>query len=305
MYHITGFTHCAWQPLVYGGRTIIRRASTWDPEAAMQTIEAEEITNFIGVMAMYSDFVNSDAFGEYDLTSLASAMEGGAKMSVAVQREFESETGVEVAEGYGLTETNGATHSGIDSTYGPKIGTVGQPLRMTDAKVVDDEGEEVPPGETGEIVVRGPQIATGYHDMPEATAKAFTETGYFHTGDIGRRDTENYYEIVERKKHVIVTAGYNVYPSEVEELLHEHEAVAVAAVVGVPDERRNEIPKAYIVPAPGYEPGVDVTEEKIRNFCLAELAEYKHPREVEFVEELPRTASGKVQKFELQDAENN
>jgi long-chain acyl-CoA synthetase len=143
----------------------------------------------------------------------------------------------------------------------------------------------------------------GYHNMPEKTEQAFTEDGFFRTGDIARRDGDNYYEIVDRKKHVIVSAGYNIYPSEVEALISEHEAVAEAAVVGIPDERRNEVPKAFVVPARGVEVGEDVTAEEIKQFVLDEIAEYKHPREVEFVEELPRTASGKIKKYQLRDGE--
>ncbi len=266
----------------------------------MELIEEAGITHFVGVTAMYVDLVNADTFGERDLRSLVQAAEGGAKMSVAVQREFEAVAGVEMAEGYGLTETSGATHSQQGSTYGPRRGTVGQPLRTTDCKLVDDDGEEVAVGEAGELLVRGPQVMRGYHDMPEATAAAFTETGYFRTGDVARRDPENYYEIVDRKKHVIVSAGYNVYPSEVEELLHEHDAVADAAVVGVPHERRNEVPIAYVVPRPGVEPGADVTAEDLKRYCLDAIAAYKHPRRVIFLDDLPRTASGKVQKFKLE-----
>ena len=305
LYHITGFTHTAWQPLVRGGGLYLRSAAFWDAEDAMSLIEEAGITHYVGVTAMYVDMVNHETFGEYDLSSLVSASEGGAKMSVAVQREFEAVSGVEISEGYGLTETNGATHAQQGSTFGLQHGTIGQPTRMTEAKIVDDEGEELPLGEEGELLVRGPQVMKGYHDRPEATAEAFTETGYFRTGDVARRDEDNYYEIVDRKKHVIVSAGYNVYPSEVEEFLHEHGAVAEAAVVGIPDERRNEIPVAFVVPAPGVEPGVDVREEAIKEYCLENIAEYKHPRSVTFVEELPRTASGKIQKFKLvEDAED-
>ncbi|ARS90258.1 class I adenylate-forming enzyme family protein [Natrarchaeobaculum aegyptiacum] len=300
LYHITGFTHTAWQPLVGGGRIYLRSAANWDGDAAMELMEQAEITHYVGVTAMYVDMVNSDSFGEYDLSSLVTAGEGGAKMSVAVQEKFEEVAGVDMGEGYGLTETHGATHSQSGSSFGLIHGTIGQPLRMTDCKVVDASGEEVPPGEEGELLVRGPQVMKGYHNMPEATEAAFTEHGYFRTGDIARRDENNYYEIVDRKKHMINTAGYNVYPSELEELLAEHEAVAEGAVVGVPDERRNEVPKAFVVPAPGVEPGEDVTAEEITEFFLDNVAAYKHPREVEFVEELPRTTSGKIQKYKLE-----
>jgi long-chain acyl-CoA synthetase len=301
LYHITGFTHTACQPLVRGGAVYLRSAVQWDGEEAMTLIEEEGITHFVGVTAMYVDIVNSDAFGERDLSTLEMAAEGGAKMSEAVQREFEKTAGIDMTEGYGLTETAGATHSQAGSTYGLKHGTVGQPLRMVDAKVLDDEGKEVPVGEEGELLLRGPQVMEGYHGMPEATDDAFTGDGYFRTGDIARRDEKNYYEILDRKKHVIVSAGYNVYPSEVEELLTEHDAVAETAVVGVEDERRNEVPVAYVVPVPGVEPGEDVTADGIKEYALERIAEYKHPREVRFVDELPRTTSGKIRKFKLEE----
>jgi long-chain acyl-CoA synthetase len=299
LHHITGFTHTLMQPLVRGGTAFLRNPANWDASDAMATIEEIDITHFVGVTAMYVDMVNSDGFGEHDLTSLVSVSEGGAKMSVAVQREFEASASVGVSEGYGLTETTGATHTQEGSTFGLRHGSIGQPLRMVDCRIVNEDGEDVPIGEEGELLVRGPQIMDGYHAMPDATAEAFTEQGYFRTGDIARRDHDNYYEIVDRKKHQIVSAGYNIYPSEVEALLDEHEAVAESAVVGVPDERRNEVPIAYVVTRPDYDPGADVTAADLKTFCLSNLAEYKHPREIVFTEELPRTTSGKIQKFKL------
>ncbi len=299
LYHITGFAHSTWQTLVRGGSVHLRSPARWDAEEAMRTIEENRLTSFIGVSAMFVDLVNHEAFGEYDLTSLRNVNEGGAKLPVAVQRQFEDVTGVDVSEGYGLTETTGATHTGVGSTFGFRSGTIGQPLRMVDCKVVDDAGEEVDIGEEGELLVRGPQVMKGYHELPDATEAAFDEHGYFRTGDVARRDRENYYEIVDRKKHMINTAGYNVYPSEVEALLYEHPDVADAAVVGIPDDRRGETVKAFVVPRPD----ATATPEEIKEYCLDELAAYKHPREVEFVEEFPRTASGKVQKFKLVESE--
>lgn len=293
--HIAGFVNRTWQPLVRGGSVYLRDPEKWDPEAAMATIEDEQITKFGAVTAMYVDLVNHESFGDYDLSSLEEAMEGGTKMPTAVQRRFEAVADVDLFEAYGLTETGGGTHVGFGATFGPKHGTVGQPMRATDCKIVDETGTEVPSGETGELLVRGPHVMAGYYDRPEATEAAFTDDGYFRTGDVARRDEDNYYEIVDRKSNVIVTAGYNVYPKEVEEVLHEHPGVRDAAVVGVPDERRNETVKAYIIP----DGATDVTAEELRRFCLDELAAYKHPREVEFVQRLPRTHSGKVKKFEL------
>jgi long-chain acyl-CoA synthetase len=299
LYHITGFTHTALQPLVRGGGLFFRSALEWNPEECLALIEREEITHFIGVTTMYADMVGVDDFATYDLSSLEMAAEGGAKLSVAVQEEFEETAGVDIEEGYGLTETTGATHTQTGATYGLRHGTVGQPLRTVDCKLVDEQGEEVSPGEEGELLVRGPQVTAGYHELPDATDAAFTEHGYFKTGDLARRDGRNYYEIVDRKKHVIISGGYNIYPSEVENLLLEHDALADAAVVGIPDERRNEVPKAFVVTEHDVEPGEDVMGEELTQFCLDRLAEYKHPREVAFVDALPRTTSGKIQKYKL------
>jgi len=304
LYHITGIIHTALQPLVRGGSLYLRSAANWDAEEAMSLMAEAGITHYVGVTAMYVDMVTDESFGEYDLTSLEMAGEGGAKMSVAVQQEFEAGAGVEIGEGYGLTETTGSTHTQTGSSLGLRHGTIGQPQRQTDCKIVDQSGDEVAPGDEGELLVRGPQVMAGYHEMPEATDAAFTDLGYFRTGDIARRDRDNYYEIVDRKKHVIVSAGYNVYPSEIEELLGEHEAIAEAAVVGIPDERRNEIPKAFVVLRPEYAAGEDVTAEGIKDWVLERVAAYKHPREVAFVDELPRTTSGKIQKFKLQDGDD-
>ncbi|GKZ13664.1 AMP-binding protein [Haladaptatus sp. T7] len=293
--HIAGFVNRTWQPLVRGASVFLRDSESWDPEAAMATIESKRITKFGAVAAMYVDIVEHDSFGEYDLSSLAESMEGGATMPTPVQETFENGVGVELFEAYGLTETGGGTHAGINATFGPRPGTIGQPFRATDCAVVDEDGETVSPGEAGELLVRGPHVMKGYHERPEATDAAFTDDGYFKTGDIVRRDEDNYYEVLGRKSDVIVTAGYNVYPGEVEEVLYDHPDVAEAAVVGKHDDRRGETVAAYVVPATGVSPNAD----RLREYCLETMAAYKHPREIEFVRTLPRTTSGKVQRFEL------
>jgi long-chain acyl-CoA synthetase len=300
LYHTTGVYHCTWQPLIKGGRVYLRDPANWDPEDAMAAMEDHEITSFNGVTAMFVDMINDESFGDHDLSSLESVAEGGAKMSTTVQERFESVAGVEMYEGYGLTETAGATHAGEHSTFGPRLGTVGQPFRMIDCKIVDETGQEVPVGAEGELLVRGPIVMEGYHNLPEQTRAAFDDSGYFKTGDIARRDGDNYYEIVDRAKDVIVTSGYNIYPSEVEDVLREHDAIADAAIIGVPDERRNEVPKAFVVPVSDVTVGEDVTSSELKDFALETLAAYKHPRQIEFIDELPRTASGKVRKVELE-----
>ncbi|WP_227354833.1 class I adenylate-forming enzyme family protein [Haladaptatus salinisoli] len=293
--HIAGFVNRTWQPLVRGATVHLRDPESWNPEDAMATIESERITKFGAVAAMYVDIIEHESFGEYDLSSLQESMEGGTSMPPAVQERFEEGAGVELFEAYGLTETGGGTHAGIKATFGPRRGTIGQPFRATDCKVVDGDGREVPSGEAGELLLRGPHVMAGYHDRPDETAAAFTDDGYFRTGDVVRRDDDNYYEVLGRKSDRIVTAGYNVYPREVEEVLHRHPDVADAAVVGVPDDRRGETVKAYVVPVAGTSPNAD----RLREHCLETMAAYKHPRDIEFVRTLPRTTSGKVQRFEL------
>ncbi|MFH5798336.1 class I adenylate-forming enzyme family protein [Haladaptatus sp. CMAA 1911] len=293
--HIAGFINRTWQPLVRGASVFLRDSESWDPEDAMATIEAERITKFGAVAAMYVDIVEHESFGEYDLSSLKESMEGGATMPTPVQKTFEDGVGVELFEAYGLTETGGGTHAGINATFGPRSGTIGQPFRATDCLVVDEGGEEVSPGEAGELLVRGPHVMAGYHERPKATEEAFTDGGYFKTGDIVRRDEDNYYEVLGRKSDRIVTAGYNVYPQEVEEVLYDHPDVSEVAVVGKPDERRGETIVAYVVPTTGVTPDAN----RLREHCLETMAAYKHPREIEFVGTLPRTTSGKVQRFEL------
>jgi Acyl-CoA synthetases (AMP-forming)/AMP-acid ligases II len=280
---------------------------SWDVEQALGVIEEAEISIFHGVPAMYNDIITTDPEGSRDLSSVSLSGVGGAGIPGEVLRQFETLYDTTVYEGYGLTETSPVTHFNRPSA-GRRVGSIGKVLTGIQARVVDEDFAEVSPietgpvedaeldGITGEIVINGPNVTRGYQDRPKANEASFTEADgkrWFHTGDIGYQDEEGFFFVVDREKHVIVTGGYNVYPREVEELLFEHEAVADAAVVGIPDERRGETVKAFVVS------NGDVTKDEIRDYCLSNLAEYKHPREVAFVDELPRTTTGKVQKFEL------
>jgi long-chain acyl-CoA synthetase len=282
----------------------------WDAQEAVSLIESADITIMQGVPAMYNDLVNQPNADEFDLSSLRFVNSGGSSLPIEVLRQFEAQFDLELYEGYGLTETSPVTH--FNSPEARRVGSIGQTLDGVDSMIVDEDFEPVERVErgpvdesetdldaiTGELVVAGPNVMKGYHDRPEANEESFTDYDgkrWFHTGDIGYWDEDDFFYIVDREKHMIVTGGYNVYPREVEELLFEHAAVADAAVVGIPDERRGETVKAFVVPTPD----ADATADDIKEFCLDNLAEYKHPREVEFVEELPRTTTGKVQKFEL------
>ncbi|WP_049926082.1 class I adenylate-forming enzyme family protein [Halopiger goleimassiliensis] len=287
----------------------------WDAQDAVSLIEDEELTIMHGVPAMYNDVINQPNAEEFDLSSLRLCGVGGSGIPVEVLRRFEELYEPKIYEGYGLTETSPITHFN-SPIEGRRVGSIGKTVPGVESKVVTDDFEAVDPVSegpvdeddadldeiTGEIVVSGPNVMKGYYGLPEANEEAFTEDGgkrWFHTGDLGYHDEDGFFYVVDREKHMIVTGGYNVYPREVEELLFEHEAVADAAVAGIPDERRGETVKAFIVPTPD----ADVTEEEIKEYCLTNLAEYKHPREVEFVDELPRTTTGKVQKFKLREQE--
>jgi long-chain acyl-CoA synthetase len=309
LFHIYGMT-VAMNAALFAGASFYPLPA-WDAQEAMDLVAEAELTLFDAVPAMYNDVINQPNAEEFDLSSLRQCTVGGSGIPIEVLQRFEELYPVDIYEGYGLTETSPVTHFNSPN-WGRRVGSIGKSLEGIDARIVTGDFESIGPVEegpvdeaevdmdeiTGELVVSGPNVMKGYSGLPEATKEAFTEADgkrWFHTGDIGYQDEDGYFYVVDRKKHMINTAGYNVYPREVEELLFEHEAVADAAVVGIPDDRRGETVKAYVVRTPDS----DVTADEIRQYCLDSMAEYKHPREVEFVDELPRTTTGKVQKYEL------
>ena len=312
LFHIYGMTVTMLATLYEGGS--FWPMPEWDAQEALDLVESEGITILHGVPAMFNDIVNQPNADEYSLETVRFANAGGSSLPLEVMRRFEELYEPKLMEGYGLTETAPVTHANRPDDRRP--GSIGKPLPGVEAKVVDHDFREVDPvpegpvdDETeldevvGEIVIHGPNVMKEYYNRPEANEETFTydDEGkrWFHTGDLGYYDEDGFFFIVDREKHMIVTGGYNVYPREVEELLFEHPDVADAAVVGVPDERRGETVTAFVV----RQPDADVTEEEIKEYCLENLAEYKHPRTVNFVDELPRTTTGKVQKFELEDFE--
>jgi len=295
MFHITGMTVMMLSPLTRG--STIYPMLRWDAEEAFHLIERHKISNFLAVPTIYIDMLHHPKLREYDLSSLKLCSSGGARMPVPVMEAFERELGLPIYEGYGLTETSPVTHTNLAAPE-RRIGSIGWPIEDTECKIVSEKGEELPPGEVGELLIKGPQVMKGYHNNPEATREAIEPDGFFHTGDLAYRDEDGYYYIVDRVKDMINVGGLNVYPKEVEHVLYEHPAVAECAVVGIPHERKGETVKAFIVLKSGYEPSEGLKEE-IRQHCLKEIAAYKHPREIEFVSELPKTASGKIQKYRL------
>jgi len=295
MFHITGMTVLMLSPLTRG--STIYPMLRWEAEEALKLIERHKITNFLAVPTIYIDLLHHPKLDKYDLSSLKLCSSGGARMPVPVMEAWEKKIGVPIYEGYGLTETSPVTHTNLAAPQ-RKPGSIGWPIEGTECKIVNEEGEELPPGEVGELLIRGPQVMKGYHNNPEATREAIEPDGFFHTGDLAYVDEQGYYHIVDRVKDMINVGGLNVYPKEVEHVLYEHPAVAECAVVGVPHERKGETVKAFVVLRASHKPS-EALKEEIKQHCLKEIAAYKHPREIEFVTELPKTASGKIQKFRL------
>jgi long-chain acyl-CoA synthetase len=242
--------------------------------------------------------VNFPKTKEFDLSSLRHCFSGGAPVPPAIAKRWEEITGHKLIEGYGLSETTAPTH--INPPHRPKYGTVGVPLPLTEARVVDPEDgiTELEPGKSGEIAVRGPQVMKGYWRSPESTRRAFRD-GWFLTGDIGRVDEEGYFSIEERKKDMLKVSGFSVFPAEVEAIMYRHPSVAEVGVVGVADPYRGEDPLAFVVLKPDAKG--KVTAEEIAEWCRDNMSVYKAPRQVRFVDALPKTATGKVLKRVLRD----
>lgn len=290
LFHTTGQT-VQMNTNLYGGNRVVL-LPRFDPKIVLDIMAAEKVNFWIGVPTMYwtlLKFVNETG---YDVSRIAETMKvctsGGAPMPVEVMKEFEEKFGVKVREGYGLSETSPlACFNHFDKPSKP--GTVGQPIFGVEVRCFDDDDNEVPRGERGEIVIRGPNVMKGYYKRSEDTSEAF-RSGWFHTGDIGIMDDEGYLAIVDRKKDMILRGGYNIYPRELEEVIITHPAISLCAVIGVPCERLGEEVKAFVV----LKQGQDLTEEEFITWCRDQIAANKYPRYVEFRSELPVGGTGKI-----------
>lgn len=252
-----------------------------------------------GVPTMYNAILSHPAVGRFNLKSVRACISGAAALPAEIQSRFERITGGSLVEGYGLTEASPVTH--VAPLEGlRKAGSIGIPVPDTDARIVDlEDGTRVlPPDEVGELAVRGPQVMAGYWNRPQETA-AVLRDGWLYTGDIARMDPDGYFYIVDRKKEMLISGGLNVYPREVEEVLFAHPAVQEAAVIGVPDAHRGEVPKAFVV----LRPGAQATADDLIAHCRAHLAPYKVPRHVEFRDSLPKSLIGKVLRRVLSEEE--
>jgi long-chain acyl-CoA synthetase len=268
-----------------------------DIKAIVDAIVAERPTFFTGVPALFTALNNYRSIDKIDMTSIKAMFSGAAPLPVEVMEKFEARTGARIAEAYGMTEASSVTH--VNPRKGQrKAGSIGVPIIGTDARIADvnDPTRELGPDEEGELLVKGPQVMQGYWGAPEETAGALQD-GWLRTGDIARMDEEGYFYIVDRKKDMILSAGFNVYPREVEEVLYQHPKVLQAAVIGLPDGMRGEKVVAYLV----LKPGETATAAEIRTFCREHLAPYKQPRTVIFRDSLPQAMTGKVLRRKLRE----
>ncbi|MFP6605671.1 MAG: long-chain fatty acid--CoA ligase [Myxococcota bacterium] len=265
----------------------------FEPQKAFEVMQRDRVTFFAGVPTMYFALLHHEGGESYDLSKLRYAFTGGAPMPVEVMNAFEKKFELKIQEGFGLSETSPVASFGVlDKARKP--GSIGYPVWGVEMCIVDAEDKPLPDGERGEICIRGHNIMKGYLGRPDATKEAL-KGGWFHSGDIGLRDEDGCYWIVDRKKDMILRGGFNVYPREVEEVLYAHEAVVEAAVIGVPHESHGEEVKAVVA----LSPDKDASEEDIIAFCKERLAAYKYPRSVEFLETLPKGPTGKILKREL------
>ena len=286
------------------GQTVIQNATLaaggsisllprFEPEAAFKIIESDGITLFAGVPTMYFALLHFPGADAHDISSLSLCMTGGAPMPVEVMNSWEEKYRVPILEGFGLSETSPIASFGVMDKP-RKAGSIGYPVWGVDLAIMDEDDKPQPDNERGEICIRGHNIMSGYLNRPEATKEAM-KNGWFHSGDIGYRDGDGCYWIVDRKKDMILRGGFNVYPREVEEVLYQHEAIVEAAVVGIEHESHGEEVKAVIALAAGAE----ISEAEVIAFCKERLAAYKYPRSVEIIDELPKGPTGKILKREL------
>ncbi len=282
-------------PLLYlGGRIILAR--DFDPDASLRVIQEEKCTVILGVPTLFQLWRQSPLYKTADFSHVHFFISGGAPCPPALIETWRREKRVVFRQGYGLTEVGPNCFSMTDEESVPKTGSVGKPILHSDMKLIDAHGNRVPSGETGELCIRGPHVCTGYWKNPAATAKALND-GWFHTGDMARMDEEGFYTIVGRFKDMIISGGENVYAAEVEAVFREHTAVAEAALIGKPDDKWGEVGLMITV----LKPGQTATPEELRAFCQSRLARYKVPKEVIFVDQLPYSPYGKVEKIRLKE----
>jgi long-chain acyl-CoA synthetase len=293
LFHSFGQT-CTMNAAIAMGATVTM-IPRFDPEKALEIIERDRVTVFQGVPTMYNAMLHANRADSVDASCLRLCMSGGAAIPVELIRGFEAKFDCAILEGYGLSESSPVAsfnHPGRER----KAGSIGTPIEGVEMQVWDDDGNELPQGEVGEIVIRGHNIMKGYWERPDATEAAIDADGWFRTGDMAKVDEDGYFFIVDRKKDLIIRGGYNVYPREVEEVLYEHPAVQEAAVVGIPDDSLGEEVAAAVV----LKQGESADAAEIKAYVKEQVAAYKYPRKIWFMDELPKGPTGKILKREIE-----
>lgn len=294
LYHIFAFTANMLLGLRLGGKNILI-PNPRDLSAMLQALKGRMFHNFPAVNSLLNALLNHPQFNEVNWRYLQVTIGGGMAIQGPVAKRWLERTGCPICEGYGLSETSPIASCNPLSAQAFN-GTIGLPLPSTDMMCVSDEGDEVPLGETGEIVIRGPQVMAGYWQQPDETAKAIDPQGWFRTGDIGTMDAQGYFKVVDRKKDMILISGFNVYPNEIEEVVMELDGVLECAAVGMPDVQSGEAVKLLVV---CQDAGPDAVS--IRDYCRRRLTGYKQPKQIEFRDELPKTTVGKILRRSLRD----
>jgi len=284
-FHTYAITGTMLLPLFHGCKMVL--VDRFTPLKVLKLIEDQNVSVFLAIPSMYRVLAMTE--GDFDVKSVRFPISGGEPLPVAVAEAFEKRFGVPLFEGYGQTEAAPVVTLNVPGAN--KLGTIGRALPGVEVAIWDDRNNALPCGQVGELMVRGGNVMAGYHNLPEETAKTITN-GWLHTGDLGKIDAEGFVTITGRKKDLIISAGENIYPREIEEVLVQHPKVKECAVIGVKDEVRGEVPKAFVIPREG-----DTLDEKdLRSFCRDHLANYKVPKYIDVVPDLPRSPTGKILK---------
>jgi long-chain acyl-CoA synthetase len=294
LYHIFALTVCAMWGMRVGALNILI-PNPRDIGGFIKELRKYQVNMLPAVNTLYNALVNHPDFGAIDFSALKIANGGGMAVQKTVNDKWKAATGINIIEGYGLSETSPvATANRSDMTE--FTGTIGLPVPSTDIAILDDDGQPVPVGERGEIAIRGPQVMAGYWNRPDETAKVMTPDGFFKSGDVGIMDADGYVKIVDRKKDMILVSGFNVYPNELEGVIAAHPGVLECAVIGVPDEAAGEAVKVFVV-----RKDPSLTAEQLMDYCKRELTGYKKPKYIEFRDDLPKTNVGKILRRVLRD----
>ena len=296
LYHIYSFTLNCGIMLEAGAHNVLI-PNPRDIPGFVKELQKQKFSAFIGLNTLFVALCNNEEFQDLDFSGLKLTASGGMALTSDTAKMWERVTGCEISEGYGMTETSPVV------TFTPRsaiqIGTIGLPIPSTVIKTIDDDGNETPVGEPGELCVKGPQVMRGYWQRPDDTQKSFTEDGYLKTGDIALIQEDGYIRIVDRKKDMIIVSGFNVFPNEIEDVVTSHPKVVECAAVGIPDAKSGEAVKVYVVPTKE-----GVTANEIKEFCRERLTAYKVPKHFEFRDELPKSNVGKILRRELRDEAN-